>query len=110
MAATPEFVEKNPDTVVAYLKAWIEVAKDFKTNPGKVADTIYTFYTSKGYTMSKDTFSQALARVEVQPGWPSDLVPYMTHHSEVLVKANKLKAVPDWNKAFRTDFLKKAMA
>jgi NitT/TauT family transport system substrate-binding protein len=110
MAATPEFVDKNPDTVVAYLKAWLEVAKDFKSNPGKVADTIYSFYTSKGYNMSKDTFSKALARVEVQPGWPSDLVPYMTHHCEVLVKANKLKAVPDWNKAFRTDFLKKAMA
>src|SRR5476649_1255635 len=50
MAATPDFVEKSPDTVVAYLKAWLEVAKDFKTNPGKVADVIYTFYTSKGYT------------------------------------------------------------
>jgi len=110
MAATPEFVDKNPDTVVAYLKAWLEVAKDFKSNPGKVADTIYSFYTSKGYTMSKDTFSKALARVEVQPGWPTDLVPYMTHHCEVLVKSNKLKAIPDWNKAFRTDFLKKAMA
>ena len=33
MAATPEFVEKSPDTVVAYLKAWLEVAKDFKNNP-----------------------------------------------------------------------------
>lgn len=110
MAATPEFVDKNPDTVVAYLKAWLEVAKDFKNNPGKVADAIYGFYTSKGYKMSKDTFAKALARVEVQPGWPSDLVPYMTHHSEVLMKANKLKAIPDWNKAFRQDFLKKAMA
>ena len=58
MAATPEFVEKSPDTVVAYLKAWLEVAKDFKTNPNKVADTIYSFYTSKGYTMSQDTFAQ----------------------------------------------------
>ena len=38
MAATPEFVEKSPDTVVAYLKAWLEVAKDFKESPGKVAD------------------------------------------------------------------------
>jgi NitT/TauT family transport system substrate-binding protein len=110
MAATPEFVDKNPDTVVAYLKAWLEVAKDFKSNPGKVTDTIYSFYTSKGYKMSKDTFAKALARVEVQPGWPSDLVPYMTHHCEVLIKANKLKAMPDWNKAFRTEFIKKAMA
>ena len=24
MAATPDFVEKNPDAVVAYLKAWLD--------------------------------------------------------------------------------------
>jgi NitT/TauT family transport system substrate-binding protein len=110
MAATPEFVDKNPDTVVAYLKAWIDVAKDFKSNPGKVSDTIYSFYTSKGYKMSKETFANALSRVEVNPGWPADLEPYMTHHAEVLMAAHKLNAVPDWSKAFRKDFLKKAMA
>jgi hypothetical protein len=37
MAATSEFVEKNPDTIVAYLKAWLEVAKGFKNEPAKVA-------------------------------------------------------------------------
>jgi ABC-type nitrate/sulfonate/bicarbonate transport system substrate-binding protein len=110
MAATPEFVAKSPDTVVAYLKAWLEDAKDFKQNPKKVADTIYSFYTSKGYTMAPETFAKALARVEVDPGWPADLTPYMTHHAEILLKENKIKAVPDWKKAFRTDFLKKAMA
>jgi len=110
MATTPEFVQKSPETIVAYLKAWLEVAKDFKGNPGKVAETIYSFYTSKGYTLSKDTFSKALARVEVQPGWPSDIVPYMQQQSEILLKENKIKAIPDWSKALRTDFLKKAMA
>jgi ABC-type nitrate/sulfonate/bicarbonate transport system substrate-binding protein len=110
MAATPEFVDKNPDTVVAYLKAWLEVAKDFKTSPAKVADSIYSFYTSKGYKMDKATFAKALARVEVDPGWPADLVPYMTRHSEILVAAKKLSKVPDWSKAFRTEFLKKAGA
>src|SRR5581483_6091599 len=110
MAATPEFVEKNPDTVVAYLKAWLDVARDFKNEPKKVADTIYSFYTSKGYNMSKDTFAAALARVEVNPGWPGDLEPYMTHHAEVLMAAHKVKAVPDWSKAFRKDFMKKAEA
>ena len=58
MAATPEFVDKNPDTVVAYLKAWLDVAKDFKSNPDKVADTIYSFYTSKGYKMSQGNLRQ----------------------------------------------------
>jgi ABC-type nitrate/sulfonate/bicarbonate transport system substrate-binding protein len=110
MAATPEFVDKNPDTVVAYLKAWLDVAKDFKSSPQKVADAIYGFYTSKGYSMSKDTFAKALSRVEVQPGWPDDLKPYMTHHAQVLLDTKKISKMPDWDKAFRTDFLKKASA
>ena len=75
-----------------------------------VADVIYAFYTSKGYAMAKDTFAKALARVEVQPGWPSDIVPYMQQQSEILLRENKIKAIPDWNKALRTDLLKKAMA
>ena len=109
MAATPEFVEKNPDAIVAYLKAWLDVAKDFKEQPAKVADTIYSFYTSKGYKMSKETFTKALNNVEVGPGWPDDLDPYMKHHAEVLLAAKKVKAIPDWSKAFRKDFMKKAM-
>ena len=110
MAATPEFVQKSPETIVAYLKAWLEVAKDFKSQPDKVADTVYSFFESKGFKMSKDTFAKALARVEVQPGWPSDLVPYMQEQSEILLKENKIKAVPDWTKALRTEFLKQASA
>ena len=105
MAATPEFVEKNPDTIVAYLKAWLDVAKDFKNEPQKVADSIYGFYTSKGYKMSKETFAKALNNVEVGPGWPDDLDAYMKHHAEVLLAAKKVKAIPDWNKAFRKDFM-----
>ena len=34
----------------------------------------------------------------------------MTHHAEVLMKANKIKTMPDWSKCFRKDFMKKAMA
>ena len=82
MAATPEFVKKHPDALVTYLKAWLDVANDFKNSPDKVADTIYSFYTSKGYQMSKDTFTKALARVEVHPGWPADLEAYMTKHAK----------------------------
>lgn len=110
MAATPDFIDKNPDTVVAYLKAWLDVAKDFKEQPDKVADTIYGFYTSKGYKMSKKTFAKALGNVEVGPGWPDDLDPYMKHHAEVLLAAKKIKALPDFSKAFRKDFFKKASA
>jgi ABC-type nitrate/sulfonate/bicarbonate transport system substrate-binding protein len=110
MAATPDFIQKSPDTVVAYLKAWIDVAKDFKDNPKKVSDVIYSFFTSKGYSMSQETFAKALARVEVQPGFPSDLKPYLQEQAEILLREKKISAVPDWSKVLRPDFMAKAQA
>jgi NitT/TauT family transport system substrate-binding protein len=110
MAATPDFIQKNPDAVVTYLKAWLEVAKDFKNNPTKVADAIYAFYTSKGYTMSQDTFRKAMSTVDVAPGFPTDLKPYMQEQAEILLKEKKISAVPDWSKALRPDFMQKARA
>jgi ABC-type nitrate/sulfonate/bicarbonate transport system substrate-binding protein len=108
MAATPEFVQQKPDTVIAYLKAWLDVAQDFKNNPKKVADVIYTFYTDKGYSLSLATFQKALARVEVEPGFPGDLQPYMQQQAEILLQSKLINAVPDWSKALRPDFMERA--
>jgi ABC-type nitrate/sulfonate/bicarbonate transport system substrate-binding protein len=108
MAATPDFVEKNPATVIAYLKAWQDVARDFKQSPAKVSDTIYSFFTSKGYTMSRETLAKALARVEVDPGFPSDLQPQLQADAEVLLREKKISAIPDWKKALRPDLWAKA--
>jgi NitT/TauT family transport system substrate-binding protein len=108
MAATPDFVDKSPDTVVAYLKAWKDAGRDFKDNPGKVADAIYAFYTSKGYAMSRDTFAKALARVEVDPGFPGDLATGLQNDAEVLLREKKISAIPDWKKALRSEFWAKA--
>ena len=110
MAATPEFVDKNGAALVSYLKAWLEVAKDFKDKPKHVADVVYDFYGKKGYKMSRATFDKAFGRVEVSPGWPDGLVPYMQHHAEVLIKAKRIKHAPDWSKALHPEFMKKAMA
>jgi NitT/TauT family transport system substrate-binding protein len=110
MAATPDFVEKNPDAVVAYLKAWLDVKRDFKENPKKVSDVIYSFFTSKGYSMKPETFATAMKRVTVDPGFPKDLVPYMTGHAESLLKEKKISAMPDFKKVLRTEFMDKARA
>jgi sulfonate transport system substrate-binding protein len=110
MAATPDFVEKNPDAIVAYLKAWLDVKRDVKENPKKVSDVIYSFFTSKGYQMDPKTFEKAMGRVEVDPGFPTDLVPYLTKHAEALIHEKKISAMPDWKKALRTDFMDKARA
>jgi ABC-type nitrate/sulfonate/bicarbonate transport system substrate-binding protein len=109
MAATAEMVEKRPDVIVTYLKAWLDAAKDFKNEQKKVNDTIYAFYASKGYKMSADTFATALARVQVNPGFP-DLKSYMQQQAEILVKNKTIKTIPDWSKALRPDFMEKAKA
>ena len=108
MVATSEFAEKNPETIVAYLKAWLDVARDFKEQPKKVADVIHKFYTEKGYKMSPETFQKALARVEVNPGFPSDLEPYMKEQADILIAAKRIASVPDWKKALRPEFMEKA--
>ncbi len=110
MAATPDFIEKSSDTTIAYLKAWLEVARDFKENPKKVANVIYSFYTDKGYSMSLETFTTALSQVEVDPGFPGDLKPYMREQAEILLKDKKIGAIPDWSKALRPDLMERARA
>ncbi|MBM3528596.1 MAG: ABC transporter substrate-binding protein [Alphaproteobacteria bacterium] len=110
MAATPDFVAKHPDAVVAYLRAWLDVANDFKSNPKKVTEVIHSFFTSKGYKMSADTFAKAMGKVDVAPGFPSGLEPYMKHHAEVLLKEKKISKIPDWKAALRTEFMQKARA
>ena len=108
MAATPEFVDKNPQVVIEYLRAWLDVGKEFKQNPAKVADVIYGFFTSKGYKMSRETFSKAMANVEVDVGFPSDARPYLQQIAEGLLKEKKISTIPDWNKALRPQFMEKA--
>jgi NitT/TauT family transport system substrate-binding protein len=110
MAATPDFVQQKPDTVIAYLKAWLDVAKDFKNDPQKVADVIYKFYADKGYNMSLDTFAKALSRVEVNPGFPGDLQPYMQEQAQILLQDKKIGAIPNWSTALRPDFMERARA
>jgi ABC-type nitrate/sulfonate/bicarbonate transport system substrate-binding protein len=108
MAATPDFAAKNADTVVAYLQAWQEVAHDFTDKPGKVTDVIYGFFTSKGYSMSRDTLAKALALVEVNPSFPSDLQPYLQEQAEILLRQKIIAAIPDWKKALRPELWAKA--
>jgi ABC-type nitrate/sulfonate/bicarbonate transport system substrate-binding protein len=107
MAATAEMVEKRPDVIVAYLKAWLDVASDFKNDRKKVNDVIYAFYASKGYKMSPETFATALSRVQVNPGFP-DLKSYMQKQAEILIQNKTIKTIPDWSKALRPDFMEKA--
>jgi NitT/TauT family transport system substrate-binding protein len=48
--------------------------------------------------------------VDVEPGFPDNLRPYMQEQAEILLKEKKIAAIPDWSKALRPDFMAKARA
>ncbi len=52
------------------------------------------FYTSKGYTMSQDTFRKAMSFVDVDPGFPDDLKPYMQEQAEILLRGEEDRRHP----------------
>ena len=58
--------------------------------------------------MSPETFATALSRVEVNPGFPGDLKPYMQEQAEILLKNKTINAIPDWSTALRPDFMERA--
>jgi NitT/TauT family transport system substrate-binding protein len=90
MAATPDFVNGNADATVRYLKAWLQVADDFK--------------------MSQETFDKAVGTVEVNVSFPGNLRQYMQEQAEILSREKKIKKMPDWSKALRPEFMQKAKA
>jgi hypothetical protein len=60
--------------------------------------------------MAPETFQKALSRVEVSPGFPADLEPYMQEQAQILLREKKISAIPDWKKALRPDLMDKAKA
>ena len=54
MAATPDFVEKHPDAVVAYLRRGSTPRATSRTTRRRSTEVIYSFFTSKGYKMAPD--------------------------------------------------------
>ena len=69
---------------------------------------IDAFFTSKGYAMSRETFAKALAKVEVNPGFPSNVASGLQKDAEVLLREKKISAIPDWKKALQPDLWAKA--
>ena len=78
MAATPEFVAEKPGHRGRLSQGVARSRQGLQEQPeqGRRID-LFVLHV-EGLQLSKDTFAKALARVEVQPGWPSDLKPYMT--------------------------------
>ena len=112
MAATPEFVEKNPDTVVELSQGLARRREGLQeqSEEGRRHD-LRLLHVEGLQDVAGHLHARRSAASRSRPGWPDDLEPYMSGAGRrSCSKTKKIKAIPDWNKAFRKDFLKKAMA
>ena len=105
MAATPEFVAKSPDAIVAYLKAWLDVARDFKEQPEQGGRRHLCASTPRRATPCRRR--RSARRWPPSTSTPASrpiCKPYMQRQAEILLKEKKIAAIPDWSKALRPDF------
>ena len=111
MAATPDFVAKSARHGRCLPAGLARRGARLQGQPEARSPTRSTRSTPRrAITMSPDTFEKALATVDVNPGFPSDLRPYMQQQAEILLKEKKIAAIPDWDKALRPEFMEKARA
>ena len=104
MAATPEFVQKKPDTMVAYLKAWLDAAQRLQgqAEEGRRRD-LHILRRQGLQDVARDVRDGAVPR-RGQSRLSRDLKPYMQKQAEILLQGKNIKAIPDWSTALRPDF------
>ena len=102
MAATPDFVEKNPDAIVAYLKAWLEVAARLQGQPEEgVGRDLFVLHL-QGLHHEAGDLRQGDGPRRRRSGLPDR--PRALHDAAMprcCCKEKKISAIPDWKKALR---------
>ncbi len=104
MAATPDFVDKNADTVVAYLKCWQDVATRLQGQPEQGRGRDLCVLHLEGLQHVARYLRQGARPRRGQPGLPAPTCsPSCRSDAEVLLREKKISAIPDWKKALRPD-------
>jgi len=109
LVVNASFLERHPDTVVAFLRSWLDGVEYWQRNPDGVVSALHGMYTESGYSsLSPATIGKMARLPKVVPDITPELVADIKRQAEILHKAGSLKTLPDWNKVIRTDLLAKA--
>lgn len=104
-----DWVEKNPEAAVDFLKGWLKVVEIFNTDPDEVKATMIAAFKQAGYDLPDEVVAQSLAGMHVSLAYRPDLKAYLTNQAQALVDAGSIDAVPDWDKVLLTEPLNKAL-
>lgn len=109
LAAGPGVPEKRRDALVQFLRGWIATARLFQEQPQRAAEIMTEVLNERGYKVTPSVVRKALGRFDVQVDMGPDLRAYAAAEAESLLKAGRISAIPDWDKALRRDLLEQAM-
>jgi len=109
LAAGPGVPEKRREAVVQFLRGWIATARLFREEPQRAAEIMTEVLNERGYKVTPSVVSKALGRFDVQVEMGKDFRAYAAAEAETLLKAGRIKAMPEWGKTLRSDLLEQAM-
>ncbi len=100
---------ENPETVVAFLKGWLESVRIFREQPQRAAAVVWKVFKAQGYDVPEEVIRRAVGRLDVNPDFVPELKGYLVEQSQLLVQQGQISKVPDWDSALVRDMLQRAM-
>jgi ABC-type nitrate/sulfonate/bicarbonate transport system substrate-binding protein len=105
LVMTPGLVEE-PATPVRFLKSWLDGVDYWRSHTDEVADVLVRLATSAGYgNVTKAVAGALVKQIKVEPDITPALAEHIKREAEQMKAANLIRALPDWDKVLRPDFL-----
>ena len=108
LAAGPGVADKRRDVTVQFLRGWIATARIFRDEPQRAADVMTEVLNERGYKVTPSVVRKALGRFDVKVEMGPEFRAYTMAEAESLLKAGRIKTMPDWERTLRRDLLEQA--
>jgi ABC-type nitrate/sulfonate/bicarbonate transport system substrate-binding protein len=102
MAVPRTYARKNPETIRGFLKAMTEAGEYIESNPQEA----YKIVAKKIPTLTPEAVAKIAANFDNRIHYRKDDQKNLDDVAAWLVQQGKIKAVPDWDKAVDTSYLK----
>jgi NitT/TauT family transport system substrate-binding protein len=105
-----KFADANPDAVARFLAASWEEAELIRNNPNEAGRLAATYMSKKGVQVDAKSLGLALSRINVDPQIRKEMVAELVPVAESMLAANRIKAMPDFNKLVNNSFYEASIA
>ena len=105
LAANKSTIDKNRDNVVAFLRGWLSAVKVYQDHRDEATAIVLKYFKGKGFDVNEKIIKLMLSKIDVAPDFGPQLKSYLENQSKILMKQNKISAIPDWDKRLDNSLL-----